>query len=291
MSRVSLAAVLIGVTLGLPALAGASSVERVRVAGPGVTAAFPRGISLELASPPDYTRGAEGTWTGPDYWASGKRDAGGKASIRWSVDFQATSSSARSIALNAPRHRWPVDRKDPLSVPHFVGKRVVGTILGFYVITRSPGEFDAAYEAVLAFPVAPKAYSVVRFELAEPATDSAGEWGNYLVRGIDLASIWNRGQAFWALSGVKVLGNLPPTRVDLAATGRVLRGAVADAFRHPVLGVPVSIQRRKGTSWRRVTATKSDQKGAFALRASRGTYRAVATSRGKRAVSPAVFVD
>lgn len=280
----------------IPALAAAQSVERVRVSGPGVTSAFPRGISLQLASPPAYARRTaartQGSWGGPDYWASGKRDLGGKASIRWSVAFSASASTARTLALRSSTHGWPLDKKDPLSVTHYAGKRAVGTILGYYVITRAPAPDDASYEAVLAFPVAPKAFSIVRFELADPATDSAGEWGNYLVGGLDLPSVWNRGQALWALSRIHLLGNLPPTRVSLAASGHILQGMVADAFRHPVLRVPVSLQRKIGGSWRPLTSTKTDGRGLFSVRvAAHGTYRAVASSRGKSVASPAVLFD
>jgi len=294
MTRGSFAALAVLSALLIPSLASAQSVERVRVAGPGVTSAFPRGISLELASPPTYSRGAaagaKGRWTGPDYWASGKRDLGGKTSILWNVSFTASASTAKTIALQSATHGWPVDKKDPLSVPHYVGKRVVGTILGFYVITRSPAPDNASYEAVLAFPVAPKAFSIARFELTDPGTDSAGEFGSYLVGGLDLPSIWNRGQAFWALSGLRLIGNLPPTRVSLAVSGHALSGMVADAFRHPVLGVPVSIQRKIGDSWRPLATTKTDARGLFSVRVrSHCDYRAVASSRGRTASSPAVF--
>lgn len=278
----------------IPALAAAQSVERVRVSGPGVTSAFPHGISLELSSPPAYTRrttaGTQGSWGGPDYWASGKRDLGGKSSIRWNVSFNSSASTAKALALQSPTHGWPLDKRDPLSVTHFVGKRAVGTILGYYVITHAPAPDDGSYEAVLAFPVAPKAFAVARFELTDPATDSAGEFGSYLVNGLDLPSVWNRGQALWAVSGIDLIGNLPPTRVSLADSGHILRGMVADAFRHPVLRVPVSIQRKIGDSWRPLATTKTDARGLFSVRiAAHGAYRAVASSRGKSVPSAAVY--
>jgi hypothetical protein len=276
-------------------LAGASSVEHVRVAGPGVTAAFPHGISLELTSPPDYKRRSaavtRGAWGGPAYWASGNQSKRGTTSIKWSVDFQARPGSAKAIALAAPQHGWPVDKKDPIAVPHYVGKHVVGTILGFYAITRAPAPNDASFEAALAFPVGPRAFTIVRFELTDPVGDSSGQWGDYLVNGLDLPSIWNRGQAFWALSGVKLIGNLPPTQIALSDSGRTLRGAVSDAFHHPVLGLPVSIQRQVGDSWRPLTTARTNTTGEFSLRVpSRGSYRAVAKSKSRRVLSRALFV-
>lgn len=279
--------------LVLPALAGASSIERVRVSGPGVTAAFPRGIALQLSAPSAYVRAtagaSEGRWAGPDYWASGDPSKRGKTSIRWSVAFTSTAGSARTVALGGSTHNWPVDKKDPLSVPHYVGKRAVGTILGYYAITRAPAPADASYEAVLAFPVAPRAFSVIRFQLSEPAANSAGAAGSYLVKGTEAASYWNRGQAFWAVSGVRLLGNLPPTRIDLGRAGHVLRGTVADAFRHPVLRVPVAVERRVGASWRIATRVKTNERGEFVVRTSgRGVYRAVAVSRGRAVASALV---
>jgi hypothetical protein len=275
--------------------AGATSVEHVRVAGPGVTAAFPRGISLELASPPAYKRRSadltRGAWGGPAYWASRDQSKRGTTSIKWSVDFQARPGSAKAIAVAAPQHGWPLDKKDPIAVPHYVGKRVVGTILGFYAITRAPAPNDASYEAALAFAVGPRAFTIVRFELSDPAGDSSGQFGDYLVNGLDLPSIWNRGQAFWALSGVKLLGNLPPTRIALSDSGRTLRGTVTDAFYHPVLGLPVSIQRQVGGSWRPLATARTDKKGEFSLRVpARGSYRAVAKSNSRRVLSRALFV-
>ena len=110
------------------------------------------------------------------------------------------------------------------------------------------------------------------------------------MNGVDAPSVWNRGQAFWAMTGVRLLGNLPPTRVILTRAGDVLQGTVDDAFRHPVLRVPVSLQRKLGSSWRQLTKTKSDADGAFSVRVGRGVYRAVAISRGKMIASPAVSV-
>ena len=172
-----------------------------------------------------------------------------------------------------------------------VGKRIVGTILGYYAITRAPVPNDASFEAAIAFPVGPKAFTVARFELSDPASDSSGEWGDYLVGGLDLPSIWARGQAFWAISGVRLLGNLPPTRIALSDSGRTLSGTVSDAFYHPVLGLPVSIERQVGASWRSLTKIRTNTKGEFSIRVpSRGSYRAVAQSSSKRVLSRALSV-
>jgi hypothetical protein len=295
MSRGSLVALTAVAVLFAPPLARATSVERVRVAGPGVTAAFPKGISLELSSPPTYARKStaptRGVWNGPEYWASGDAQHRGATSISWSVDFQARAGSAKATALSVPQHGWPLEKKDPIAVPHYVGKRAVGTILGYYALMRAPAPDDASFEAALAFPVAPRAFAVVRFDLTDPSSDSSGEWGHYLVGGLDLPSVWNRGAAFWAMSSVRLIGNLPPARIVLSDSGRTLRGSVSDAFYHAVLGLPVSIQRRVGGSWRPLASTRTNKKGEFAVRApSRGAYRAVAKAKSKRVLSRELFV-
>jgi hypothetical protein len=295
MARGSIVAFAAAAALLVPPLAGASSVERVRVAGPGVTSAFPRGVSLELSSPPAYARASaaadEGRWVGPAYWATGNPNERGTSSIRWSVDFQATPGTAKSVVLASSAHSWPVEKKDPIAIPHYIGKRVVGTILGFYAISHGPAPNDASYEADLAFPVAPKAFSVVRFDLLDPPADSAGEFGDYLVGGLDLPSIWNRGQAFWALSGVSLVGNLPATRIELSVSRRAISGYVSDAFHHPVIGLPVSLQHREGDSWRPLTSRRTNRKGEISVRGlAVGDYRAVASARTGKVVSRAVYV-
>ena len=115
----------------------------------------------------------------------------------------------------------------------------------------APAPDDAGFEAALAFPVAPKAFTVVRFDLSDPSTDSAGDKGDFLVGGLDLPSVWNRGQAFWAISGVAAGRELAPReRSSWPTPGERCAGRVSDAFHHPVLGLPVSVERQVGGSWR-----------------------------------------
>jgi hypothetical protein len=206
------------------------------------------------------------------------------------VSFQARPGPAQAVALQGGLHKWPLEKKDPIAVPHYVGKRIVGTILGYYALTRAPAPDDAGFEAALAFPVAPKAFSVVRFDLSDPTTDSSGQWGDYLVGGLDLPSVWNRGQAFWAMSGVSLVGNLPPVRIALSDSGRTLRGTVSDAFYHPVLGLPVSVERRVGASWRPLASVRTDKLGEFSLRVGRGAYRAVTKGKSRRVLSRLLVV-
>jgi hypothetical protein len=300
-SRVRGTTVLLASVLALAALvsvASAEAIERVPIPrGPSsVTKDFPPGVSLSLVSPEGYARssggGDRGTWTGPRYQASGDASNGGSTSISWTVDFENESKSALEAATKAPRRGWPIDIKGGMSVPHLIRNRIVGTMLGSFVLTRSPAPADASWEAALAFPIAPRIHAIVRFEVRGAAGDSAGDAGTYVVQGWIPASLWNRGQAFWALSGVRLEGNLPPTRVSARATGggRVVRGGVLDAFRHPLVGIRVALERLSGGGWERVATTRTDRTGAFTVRgvARRGRYRAVAAIGSVAARSPAV---
>ena len=157
-------AALSGVLVVLPAAASSmSAVERVAVAGPGVTRAFPKGVSIELHAPPTYTsqtfNGTYGSWLGPPYWATENRNVGGHTSIQWNVRFVHGAKSARAAAWAGLKLGWPYLRKDPIAVPHVAAGHVIGTIDGYTVLTRGTGPNDASYEGSMAFPVAPRAYA------------------------------------------------------------------------------------------------------------------------------------
>src|SRR5437660_3829820 len=161
-------AALSGVLVVLPAAASSmSAVERVAVAGPGVTRAFPKGVSIELHAPPTYTsqtfNGTYGSWLGPPYWATENRNVGGHTSIQWNVRFVHGAKSARAAAWAGLKLGWPYLRKDPIAVPHVAAGHVIGTIDGYTVLTRGTGPNDASYEGSMAFPVAPRAYARLRF--------------------------------------------------------------------------------------------------------------------------------
>ena len=270
------------VPFGAATLASAEVVDRVPLprSASSPTKDFPPGVAVLVRSPPEYVRasadGANGAWTGPRYQATGKPDEGGSTSIAWSVDFDGESKSALEAVTRAPRRGWTADIKGGMSVNHVIAGRVVGTMLGSYVLLQSPAPANASYEAALAFPIAPRVHAVLRLELRGPPGDGAGEWGTYAVGGLP-ASLWNRGRAFWVLASTQLHGNLPPTRVSARSTGRTISGTVGDAYRHPVIGAPVVLERRSGGSWRRVTSTRTNAQGAYVVRGvARGRYRVVA---------------
>jgi hypothetical protein len=283
-------AALAGVLATLPAAAStASAHERVAVAGPGVTSVFPKGVSIELNSPPSYTsqavNGSAGTWVGPEYWASENRNRGGHTSIQWNVRFVHGFKSPRPAAWAGLKMGWPYLRKDPIAVPHIVGGRVVGTIFGYTVLTRGEGDQDASYEGAIAFPLARRAYARVRFVLDQPPSDSAGSAGSWLVRGQVSPSAWEHGQVFWAFSGARLVGRLPPKKVFVGATGSVLRGRVHDYFQHPVPGARLVLERRAGSGWSVAATSRTNRRGRFSIAATKGRYRVHASAAGSGANS------
>ena len=285
-----------GLVLGTAATALAAPaqvIERVQIAQAGrpATASIPAGVSLLLVSPPDYSRAAatetQGTWVGPDYRAAGKPDLGGRAAIRWQVGFDTQSRSSEAAALAGLSKRWRETLRGGVSVPHVVGRTTVGTIDGDYVLTIAPEPDAAAQEAALAFAIAPGVHATVSFVASEPADNSADTFGAYQVFGSIGAATWNRGQLFRALTGVRLDGNLPPTRVTALAARRTIRGTVGDAFRHPVVGARVALQRANGTGGG--ATTRTDSRGAYKIGGvSRGRYRVVATVGTSSATSPVV---
>jgi hypothetical protein len=283
---------LVALATGLPALAawgpvaGARSVERVRIADAARQQhGLPEGLVVELSSPDAYSRqslsGDSGRWQGPRYEERGNPNNANFATLDWTVTFDEREGDAEAIALASIAHRdWQRDQRGGLSVPHSVGKRDVGTILGYYFML-TPGGNDARFEGVIAFPLDVNLHVVAHFEALEPPSDL------FVVNGVT-ASTWNRGQVLVALAGLRLQGNLPPKTVAARPykRGRLVRGKVVDRFLDAVLGAPVSLERLSGGSWSRVGSTKTNQRGFYAVRAKRrGTYRVTVRVAGFSATS------
>jgi hypothetical protein len=133
--------------------------------------------------------------------------------------------------------------------------------------------------------------AIIKFSLHSPGKNSAEPFGENYVLGTFLASTWNRGQAFVALSGVSVEGNLPPAKATLRPLRRkaAVQGRVVDAFDHPLVGVRVTVERQAGAGWRRAGSPRTNAQGGFTL-ATRGggTFRMTATYAGVTVRSAAV---
>jgi len=286
--------VVFGLLAGLLALAvgtqiaGAQSVERVRISDPARQAhQLPPGLLVELASPASYNRqsssGDAGRWLGPHFEQAGHPENAGFASLDWSVSFDQRQGDAEAVAKANVQHTdWTRDQQGGISVPHAVGTKALGTILGFYVMMRPRADGDARFEGVIAFPLDTNLQAVIRFEALNPPDDS------YIVNGSSVASSWNRGQVLVALGSVELQGNLPPKIVAARSfeRGRRVRGKVVDRFLDAVLGAQVSLEKSSGGGWTRVSTGKTNQRGFYSLRAKRrGTYRVSVRMAGFTATS------
>jgi hypothetical protein len=290
-------ALLVGLVTGLAALAmcsqiaGAQAVERIRIADSARQShGLPPGLVVEIASPVEYNRdsvsGDSGRWTGPRYEERGYPDNAGLTSLDWTVTFDERQGDAEAVATANLKHpNWVRDQRGGLSVPHIVGTKNLGTILGYYVmLTPSMTNGDARYEGVLAFPLDTNLHAVVHFEALNPPSDAFVVKSSSSVS----ASAWNRGQVLVALAGARLQGNLPPKIVAARSYehGRLVKGKVVDRFLDSVLGAPVSLERNVGGSWRKVAGTKTNQRGFYSVRAAgRGLYRVTARLAGFTAIS------
>jgi hypothetical protein len=282
-----------GVAASSPAAlpASTSGIDRVplRVSTP---ATFPPGLALALESPARFVSGPRapesGRWLGPRYASTTVPGLAGNATIDWFVTLDNRPQSVEAAALGAPTFGFGEDQRGHIAVPHLVGKTQVGTLQGFYVLRVAANTPEnARAEAAMAFSLGQGVNAIVRFNLLEPPSD------DFRVEGGILPTSWNRGQAFIALAGVRVEGSFPPALVSIRVEGgtRLLRGKVLDAFRHRILGAQVFLERRAGSSWRRVRVKRTDKAGRYTIGApSRGRYRVTATVGGHSLSSKSVLV-
>ena len=261
------------------------TVERIGIADATRQAhQLPAGLLVELASPTGYERqstsGNSGRWVGPAYQQAGQN--AGQTTLDWTVSFDQRDGEADAIAhANIEHTSWTRDQRGGISVPHVVGTKGVGTVLGYYEMVTPSTPGDARFEGVLAFPLDKGLHAVIRFEALNPPDDT------YMV-GSSVASSWNRGQVLVALADAQLQGNLPPKIVAARSIqrGRMVRGKVVDRFLDSVLGARVALEKSLGGSWTKVAGGKTDQRGFYLLKAKRrGTYRVTVKWGGFSATS------
>ena len=261
--------------LSVAQLAPGLAVERVRVDRPG--AATPNGLFLLIRSPDEYSRvalrGNAGSWIGPPYWLLDNPAVRNNASIDWEVGFDDRPLNTERIALANLSRDWAEDQRAGVSVSHVVGRRVVGTIPGFFILQVE--RRSAPAELVLALPVAPRLHAYIRFLFLRPETDA------FHVKGSILASSWNRGQALLAMSRVRLEGNLAPSLVSIRPRQGGLAGFVVDMHRHAVVGIPAVLEQRRGGGWRRISTARTTRLGGYTFRVKPGSYRVRATLDGR----------
>lgn len=284
----ALTTVAAGVVMALSVahLASGQTIDRVRVAPNPPVASVPDGLTLMIGSPDAYSRvsagGGRGSWIGPGYAPRGAPNPWGNASIDWEVGFDSRQLDTERIALANLTRDWQEDQRAGVSIPHVVGGRVVGDIPGSFVLQVQ--RQSAPSELVVAFPLSRDLHAFVRFLLLRPETN------DFYVNGSIQASSWNRGQAFVAMARVKLEGNLPPSLVSIRARrgGRVVSGFALDFLRHAVVGIPVTLERRRGRGWRRVATVRTSRLGGYSFRVAPGTYRARATLGSRFAATSGV---
>lgn len=274
--------------LSVAQLAPGQSIDRVRVAPTPPVRSVPEGLFLVVGSPDSYRRvavsGTRGSWIGPPYRPAEAPNNWGHSTIDWEVGFDSERPETERVALANLSQDWQEDQRAGVSIPHLVGGRMVGDIPGFFVLQVQ--RQSAPSELVVAFPISRDVHAYVRFLLTRPESNT------FYVNGSIQASSWNRGQALVAMSRVKLEGNFPPSLVSIRSrrAGRVAAGFALDFLRHPVAGVPVTLERRAGSRWRRVSTAPTNRFGGYSFRVKPGTYRARATMGRFAATSrPAVI--
>jgi hypothetical protein len=247
----------------LIASTGAGVVNHAPVGVPGrnETEGYSPALSIVFASPPGYVvkccvDNDSGDWKGPSYQSSGSPPITGDSEIDWSASFERSSGKLERVARDHLIQGWPDLSTGSLSVPHTIGRRRVGTIPGFTLVTKGPGQ-SAQVEAALSFPLCRGLTVVARFSLLSPYDDSDTAGGHFTVNG-QLASTWNEAQAAAAMKGVSVAGNLPPGKIVARAAGRKVVGLVRDCRGGPLVGVRVRLVPGGGSA-------RTSAAGAFSI--------------------------
>lgn len=280
-------------TVGL-ALAQVEDRISLRATGGNDLAHYSPALAAVVVSPPEYTRGCcydtnGGEWTGPRYQATGLASLGADSKYDWTVGVAVRAGATRAALIANLTHDWPVVSEGPQQVEHRVGGRAVGTIGGYWILTRSTfgGADDAHMEAAVGFPLCDGNTAYAKFSLLSPSGNSAGGssgFGEYRINGMRPTD-WNAEKATQSIRGVRLEGNRPATRVTAAARGRRVSGRVADCNAHPLAGLAVQLQQRTGRSWRTVSSARTSAGGTYSLAArSAGTYRVRAGTRSSASV-------
>ena len=256
----------------LPA-AMAAITDRVQVGreGQNATAGYPLGLFTSVALLPDYRAlgrfdGESRNWQGPN-WSDGS--LGGKSTLDWQVTFEPAGSAA-AAATKALSQAWPVAERPRVRIPHRIGRRAVGSIPAAALLTKAPGDNNAQYESVVAFPLCRGLFATAKFSLLNPGSEYASDPANpFLIKGVATRK-WNHDRALAALGQVALEGYLPPGRVTARAAGRTVAGTVRDCRGDAMAGIDVRLHRGSAT----VARAKAGADGSYRLTApGPGTYR------------------
>jgi hypothetical protein len=280
-----------GAALVAAGLALAQVEDRIvlKATGGNDLAHYSPALAAVVVSPPEYSRGCcydsnGGEWTGPRYQATGLASLGADSKYDWTVGVAVRAGDTRAALIANLTHDFPVMSEGQQQVEHRVGGRAVGSIGGYWVLTRSTfgGADDARMEAAVGFLLCDGNTAYAKVSMLLPSSNSAGGtigFGEYLINGMRPTD-WNAEKGMQAIRGVRLEGNRPAQRVTAAARGRRVSGRVADCDAHPLASLAVQLQRRTGRSWRTVSSGRTGAGGTYSLAArSAGTYRVRAGTR------------
>lgn len=233
-------------------------------------------LAIVAVSPPAYTRACcndhnGGEWTG----------VGGLSKILWSVGVGVRQGGTRAALIANLTHDWPVVSEGKQPIQHRVGGRAVGTIGGYWILTRSPfsGADDARTEAAVGLSLCDGNTAYTTFSLLIPSDNRTGP-----ISGMSPVD-WNAEKAMQSIRGIRFEGNLSARRVTATARGRRVSGRVADCHANGLAKVAVQLQQQTGGSWRTVSSARTSAGGTYSLAArSAGTYRVRAGTRTSASV-------
>ncbi len=280
------------VALAAAGLAFAQVQDRIALRGQSgnPTDHYSPALAIVALSPPGYTRGCcydhnGGEWKGPRYIATGDPAEGDVHTFDWSVGVGVRDGVTRAALIANLTQDWPVVSEGRQQIKHRVGGRVVGTIPGNWLLTRSPdlGANDARMEAMVGLSLCDGNTAFASFDLLIPSSNSASS-GEFRINGMR-PSDWNAAKAMQSIRGIVFEGNLSARRVTVTARGRRVSGRVADCHKHGLVGLAVQLQQRTGSSWRTVSSGRTRAGGTYSFAArSAGTYRVRAGTRTSASV-------
>ncbi len=265
-------AMVVALAAGLAhALAQVEDRISLKATGGNVLEHYSPALAIVAVSPPAYTRKCcndsnGGTWTG----------LGGKSEIIWTVGVAVREGGTRAALIANLTHDWPVVSEGKQPVKHRVGRRAVGTIGGYWVLTRSPfgGADDARTEAAVGLSLCDGNTAYTTFSLLVPSSNSEGPINGMSPRD------WNAEKAMQSIRGIRFEGNLSARRVTATPRGRRVSGRVADCHANGLGGLAVQLELRDRGSWRKVSSARTSARGTYSFAArSAGTYRVRAGAR------------
>ena len=152
--------------------------------------------------------GESRNWEGPEYRAA---TLGGTSTLDWQVTFDRPGSAAAMARKALGQQSWPVAEQPTVRIPHLVGTRNVGSIPAVALLTKAPGDNNAQYESVVAFPLCRGLFVAADFSLLTPGSEYATSPSDrFLISGTPTKQ-WNHDRAVEALGAGHARG-LPAPR-------------------------------------------------------------------------------